>query len=197
MAAEYTRRPWKHRSSDEQLSERAKIAHWLAQGKEQWEIQGLLQADGIERSRATISRDVAAIRQRWWRNLHRKLDQWIIDQLAQYRAIKAEAWTAWHASKGIVERTTRTLHQRGGAESTTVTVSEVTGYGDVQYLHLIKECMEAEARLLGLNAPIEVETYVRWEAERIAKEFGLKTEEVLAEAESILRGTDGLIAGAA
>lgn len=53
-------------------------------------------------------------------------------------------------------------------------------------LHDKLRALEALGRHLGLDAPIQV-AIVRQEAERIAAEFGLSVEDVLAEAESAVR----------
>lgn len=177
------------RSKDQQLSERAQIAHWLAQGKAQWEIRDLFAQEGTPRHPSTINRDVQAIRQAWWEGLHRDLDQWIMEKLAEIRALKDEYWGAWQASKGKHARATlgRVVNARQEMSEHISSVEEVS-HGDPRYLEGVERCIAQECRLLGLNAPIQIETFVRWEIKRISEEYGIPEAEVEQQAWQVLRG---------
>lgn len=61
--------------------------------------------------------------------------------------------------------------------------------GDVVKLDRVLRIMQRRADLLGLDAPKRVDATieVRQEAERLARETGLSVEEILAEAERIVR----------
>jgi len=179
----------RHRNPDQQLAERASIAHWLAQGKEQWEIRQLLAQQGVVRSPNIISRDVKAIRLSWLDGIQRNLEEWVGEKLAELYAIKREAWDAWHASKGKQERSVRGQSTRDGQPDTLhATIHEFTSPGHPEYLKIVQWCIDQEAKLLGLHKPLQIEWFVHAEAEKIAHDLGLDTAEVLREADDILRG---------
>lgn len=60
--------------------------------------------------------------------------------------------------------------------------------GDLRALFGFLKIQERRAKLLGLDAPEQVDILLRTEAKRIAEHFGLTTEEVLGEADRILAG---------
>jgi hypothetical protein len=63
--------------------------------------------------------------------------------------------------------------------------------GDTWAVDRVLKIMERRAALLGLDAPLKREDTIniRHVAEEVASEFGVPVEDVIAEAESILRGS--------
>jgi hypothetical protein len=179
----------RYRTPDQKVAEQQRIAHYLAQGLAQYQIRPLIEQEfAVTRTKMMISRDVQEIRARWWTALQRDLDQWIVERLAELRALKQEYWQAWFASKGTQQTSTKAQGASCGRDWMSAQIHEAQSPGNPLYLAGIQRCIEEECRLLGLHAPLQIEPFVRWEAERIAKEYGLHVEDVLREAEEILRG---------
>jgi hypothetical protein len=179
----------RYRTPDQKVAEQQRIAHYLARGLEQYQIRPLIEQEfAVTRTKMMISRDVQEIRARWWTALQRDLDQWIVEKLAELRALKQEYWQAWFESKGTQQSTLRSQGQSGDQGVMQAQVREEFSPGNPAYLAGVQRCLEEECRLLGLHAPLQIEPFVRWEAERIAKEYGLHVADVLREAEEILRG---------
>jgi hypothetical protein len=75
--------------------------------------------------------------------------------------------------------------QAGGGRKVAIRRQSFTG--NPAYLEVVQWCIQEEVRLMGLHAAQPVDPLVQAEAERLADELGLSVEEVLREAESILR----------
>jgi hypothetical protein len=182
-------RPPLKRKFAEREADQQRISHWMAQGKSARDIHKLFEAEGRQLSRQTIDKDMAVVRTEWWQDMRRDLDHWVMEKLAELRALKKEYWDAWFASKGTRATAIKGQGKANDKEWMHAQIREEKSAGNPIYLQGIQWCIQEEARLLGLHAPVQIETFVRWEAERIAKEYGLTTEDVLAEAEAILKGT--------
>jgi hypothetical protein len=103
---------------------RARVAEKLLHGRRQYEIAEEEQCDP-----ATISRDIAAIREELRTRSAKDLAEAKIETLEKIALLERVAWSAWHESK---------LPGRPG---------------DPRYLRVVQDCFEERCKILGLYAP--------------------------------------------
>jgi hypothetical protein len=102
---------------------------------------------------ATISKDIAAIREIWRNTNNTNYGELKERELAKVDTLELTYWNAWEASlkvkSKIVKRSTR------GKRSETLEASEEQQetYGDPRFLAGIQWCIDKRCDILGLNAP--------------------------------------------
>lgn len=117
-------------------------------------------ADELGVGQATINRDVKAIRKEWHAERMQDLEEYIADDLARLAAAEAAMWPLVIAGKPhAVDR--------------------------------LLSIMDRRAKLLGMDAPqrVDISHALRDEALKFAAQYGLDPDEVLAEANAILKAT--------
>jgi hypothetical protein len=129
-----------------------------------------------------------------------------VRQLASLDYVIQQAWEAWRASIGESKRVTqrtvappaiktrgRKAKAPGGRKETTVEVRQING--DPRYLEQIRGCLADRRKILGIDAPTEVEIGGRSAAEPIPLRLDLagvpteQLEQILAALDLIRRFT--------
>jgi hypothetical protein len=133
-------------------SRRAQVANLYLRGfRRQTEIANQLGVD-----RATVSRDLKVIKERWKDSAVRDLDEAREQELDRLAIIEQEAWVAWEASKKA--RETSTTEQITGADGERLKagIRKEAQTGDPRYITIIQSCVDQRCKLLGLNAPQKI-----------------------------------------
>jgi hypothetical protein len=161
----------------------AETARLFLEGKSQRAIAVEL---GVVHSQVVY--DLRIIFRHWRASQVRDFDILVETELRQIEHLQATYWAAWYRSQrdAVVETTERV---DGEAAKVLARVQRKVGpVGDAVYLAGVQWCIERRIRLLGLDAPqrITLET-VRAEAERLASVTEYQAEELIAEAQRLLK----------
>lgn len=128
-----------------------------------WNQQQIANAIGI--SRQQINVDLGKIRDEWRARYSEKVDEFKQEQLAKIDALEAKYWAAWEKSLGDKKinsvSTSQGLLNKPGLEKTATTESS---YGESKYLDGILKCIDRRCKILGIDAPKNVEMTNRIEA---------------------------------
>lgn len=179
-------------SSEEREAILEKVAMYDRRGYGQFEIANLLKV-----SQQTVSDYLKTIKERYRQSTLESQAYYVAEKLQQYREIRWQAWRAWERSeqdfirrkteketieikpkkgrakkedKGMAERET---HQQF-ADRIKRTLERTERLPHDGYLTLIKQTIDAECRLLGLDASIKVDlnnNIINWDevAKQLAK----------------------------
>lgn len=118
-------------------------------------LRGIQQADIAERlqvSVPTVERDLAIVRERWKQAGIRSVDERKSSELEVIDRIEREAWRAWRRS----QKDTITVTRKEG-ETTETTVRSQGQAGNPAYLDTVLKCVDRRCKLLGLDAPQQVD----------------------------------------
>lgn len=138
------------------------VAMYYLKQHRQSEIVTLLVSQGLkEVTQQTISNDLKAIREAWRKSAIMDMNEAKQKELARIDALEREYWLQYEESKKprqiASERISTNKHETmKRAEQRT---------GDTRYLSGIQWCIEQRCKILGLNAPVQVE--VSWEQRAI------------------------------
>lgn len=111
-------------------------------------------AEEFNVSTGRISKSLSEIRSNWRESSIRDWDELTQKKLAELDALKNEAWEAWHNSKNPSETQKASKDEHGDIRTEVVIKGQT---GDVKYLAEINRCIAQEMKLLGLEAPQEIE----------------------------------------
>jgi len=101
------------------------------------------------RCKATVCRDLKAIRAEWRKQAVQDIGEKIADELAKVNNVERQAWEAWEKSKRNKEvRTTKSI--KGTIEKTIQTEGQS---GNPTFLGKIIDCIQRRCELLGLDRP--------------------------------------------
>ncbi len=136
-------------SEEDRLAERrCQVARLHAQGKSGREI-----ALAVGVSASTASRDLDYIREQWRTQATADMAGRVNAELAVLDEVARQAWEGWHRSIGRhVRKVERIGRTDGKAAASVETVSEELA-GAVEFLNTIVKCSERRAKILGLDAP--------------------------------------------
>jgi hypothetical protein len=160
------------------VERRAKVASLYTSGRNQMAIANEL---GIALSQVRV--DLAWIHEQWLDRMMLDRDQFVAVELAKIDKLEQTAWEAWERStqpRLEKSRQTRT-HGIKGQKSVDEEVKEggrsTMRDGNVAFLSQVERCIVMRIKLLGLNAPTQVD----WEAEirRWALERGYDPEQAV------------------
>jgi len=133
-------------------------------GKTQTEIAAEL---GV--SQQAVSRDLAAVQRDYERRHQEERDHLRAAELARLDVAEAAAWREWDRSREDAVETTSKLVQAGAnAAGEGGTPRVETGetrkgrLGDPRYLEIVIRCDERRSKLLGLDAPTEIDLGRSW-----------------------------------
>lgn len=142
-----------------------------------WPIRDI--ADALEVGKSTIERDLAELDAQWREDALAEIDRHKARECARLDLIIREALTAWDGSKGEIEtRTARDVATRHGG-TVTLTGSKVYwSPGNPKYLEQAIAAVTQKCRILGLEAPTQLNVEVRRIIEAEAAEMGLDADEL-------------------
>lgn len=132
-------------------------------------------------SRAQIAYDLADLQRQWQQQALEQRGLWVAQELAKIRNLEREYWHAWERS--LLEQTrTRTEQGTTGqidkdgnpGKSAKAVIEKETPTGVPAYLAGIMACIERRCKLLGLDAPTQLQ--VDWRRE--AEEVGINVSEI-------------------
>lgn len=141
---------------------RREVGRLYLSGKTQPEI-----AKEYGTNQATISRDLKALRQAWLASALVDINEAKSKELAKIDVLELEYWEAWRRSLAEqVREMTRAFRSKDANPTTTErTVTKVSSVGDPRFLSGIQWCIDKRCKILGLDAPQQVE--VSWQSEII------------------------------
>lgn len=135
-----------------------------------------------------VSYDLRVIQRHWQMAQIRDFDALVTRELARIDHLESVYWVEFWASRG--DTTVETTERRDGATATAVArvQRKVNVVGDHAWLQGVQWCIDRRIRLLGLDAPqrLTMETVER-EADRLADATGFSREEIIDEAQRLLR----------
>lgn len=141
------------RHPDEIRRDRETIAKLYMQGKSQYEIAEVINAQySFTITQQQVSSDLKVIRDRWLESSIRDFDAAKSEQLAKIDLMESEAWEAWDKSKETAKVITR---KQGGKNAGEVTTRIERQTGNPAYLNIVDRCIERRCRLLGLDAELK------------------------------------------
>lgn len=130
---------------------RARVATLYRRG---WSQTCIAKEIGV--SQGTISIDLSAIIKHWRESRLDDLDAQRSVELEKLNSIEAAAWLAWDESRGTHQRRTTGINTRGEVDET---VTEELA-GDARFLQVALSCIDRRCKLLGLDAPDQVQVAV-------------------------------------
>ena len=145
----------KRRSNGQLARDRRRIADLY--------LQGWLQADiakEIERSPATVSRDIKALQGDWLASALIDFNEAKAQELAKIDRLEREYWQAWERSCEDAETVTEKARASKGSErpdSVEKTKQAKGQAGDPRFLSGIQWCIEQRCKILGVEAPRKTE----------------------------------------
>jgi hypothetical protein len=171
----------RRRTREEREYDLIEIERRLLRGERQAEI-----ARALGMSRSQVLRDVRRIEQQWREALVRERTEWKMLELARLAELERTYWEAWLASRR--PRTVETVERAPAGTEARASVRTEQRDGNPAYLAGILACIRVRIELLGLDEPLRISLEMaREEAERLARVYDLDPDEVLAEAERLLR----------
>lgn len=203
------------RTPDQREADLVLIADWYCRGLTQREIAAKLATArrewGYTISHQQISADLETIRERWRAMQLESFGEAQAREMAKIDHLERVYWSQFETSKRTLEHTltqqdddlvvaTTTLSLPGQAVQTTsqpvsgrrrAQIKHVQRDGDAEWLRGVQWCIDRRIKLLGLDAAQTVEIMVRREAEEAAHALGLDPQELIKEAQAILRGAMG------
>lgn len=115
-------------------------------------------ADKYRVNQATISRDLAAIKDQWIQSAIVDFDSAQARELARIDKLERQYWDAWDRSQEEIKKASQ--RQKGPKSSPSFTETSQTveeRVGDPRYLSGVQWCIEMRCKLLGLFAPTRTE----------------------------------------
>jgi uncharacterized protein YjcR len=167
---------------------RRQVAELYLEGYTQTEIGHKL---GVPQP--TVSYDLRQIDKQWQREMVLDRDQEKRAQLKRIAKREREAWAAWQRSCTPRESTTREATDGGdGPERRKAIVRTDGQVGDPRFLAELRHCVQQRSEILGLITPpqVNLNILIQQTVTRVADQYGLTPEEVLAEAHALLSGPD-------
>lgn len=156
-----TKRQAGTRKITEFTKRRKQIAADYLRGATQIELAAKYEID-----KATVSRDLAAIRAEWQQSALLDFHAAMAEQLARIDTLEAEYWGAWEDSR--LERTetrsgkTENLGMNGDGphptrSATVASIRRVSRDGNPAFLQGVQWCIEQRCKILGVYAPVKGE----------------------------------------
>jgi len=110
-------------------------------------------------SHSTVVSDLKELRQYWLESQRWNFNEAMARELTRIDELEREAWAAFRRSCLDVQKV---VYEKGigdKGQPTKKRRKEIVGqYGDPRFLNVIKDCIDKRCKLLGLDAPIKVET---------------------------------------
>ena len=114
--------------------------------------------DGFDLSRQQMGYDIKKLHKRWIRSQLINIDAAKARELARVDSIEREAWDAWEHSKQDAEIiTTKGKGTKDEPAQMEKTVQRKGQIGDVSFLRVVQWCVEQRCKILGLDAPRQME----------------------------------------
>lgn len=136
---------------------RARVADFILMGRSAAWISLALSI-----GRATVDRDVRAIRKEWEDRRLDGHDAKVARQLARVDRIEAETWDAWERSKAPQEKTiTRSTRTSDGSERLHSELVKVEQVGDPSFLATLTRLQQIRMEIEGTKAPVRQDVEVR------------------------------------
>ena len=144
------------RSHSQLTRDRAKIAKLYLKGWLQVEI-----ADELGLNQSTVSRDLAALRDKWQESALVDINEAKSKELAKIDTLEIEYWQAWRRSQEdavtqIDEKTGTGKDQETAKLTRKQSERRVGQVGDAQFLRGVQWCIEQRCKIFGLEAPKKV-----------------------------------------
>ena len=144
-------------------------------------VQGWTQtaiSQELEMAQSTVSADLKAIQKVWRENAVRDFDAAREKELQKLDRLERESWAAWDRSQK--PKKLARIRVEGNQQKTEKLVADQAG--DPRFLSIIKDCVAKRCKILGLDAPIELNTATEY---RVA---GKTPEQVRSEVITTLSG---------
>ena len=167
------------RTDHKKAPDRAAIAEAYLPGVPQYQI-----AAQVGLSAAQVSRDLVVLHEQWLTRAAATIDTAKAAELAKLDALERTYWQAWEASTQPQKRT-RTA-DRAGTKS--AEVGSVTRDGNPAFLAGVLGCIDRRCKILGVDAPLNVNLYVQQEAARVSAATGMSEAEAEAKIRAVLQG---------
>lgn len=131
----------------------ARVAELYLQGRKQHEI-----AQDLDVGESTVTKDLEAIQKAWLEACVRDITQQKMQEVAKIDHLERTYWAEWERSK-LPARKSRTQKVTQGAspEKATAQVETQERCGKRDYLRGVEWCIERRIKLLGLDAPQQVD----------------------------------------
>lgn len=142
-------------SKTDNESRRQQVADRYLAGASIAEIAAILTTDA-----AAVRRDLAAVRKQWSMEAATESEDRIAETLAGIRRIRLQAFAEWERSKLPAETTVDEITEGEGSKRKT-SKRKQGQHGDARLLSVALASIEAEAKLLGLNAPTGIDATIR------------------------------------
>jgi len=171
------------RTRHQLLADRRIIAEKLAEGETIRQIAPLFPLVTYQQ----VQFDIRAIRKMWLQEISGDYDGMVANHVAEIRHLKGTYWRAWYAS--LQEKTQTSTSQDVLGEAPTkrrATLRREVSTGNPAFLSGVQWCLEAEARILGINTQERLEQLLEQETREMATEFGLPVDELKGELEKYL-----------
>ena len=128
--------------------------------RRQYEIAEVLAEEfNISVNRATISRDIKALRRQWRETSEQDFKLAFAEALDEIEGLKREYWETWLAS--LEESKTRTLQMKANRQGQPTPAAETIrteeGRGDLRALAGVQWCIDRRIKLLGLDEAVKVD----------------------------------------
>ncbi len=139
----------KDRQKSEISRDRRNIAALYLRGKTQVEIAAELRI-----SQATVSRDLAAIREEWVKESVQAIDQRKAIELAKIDALELEYWDAWERSQIATKQEVSEVFGTGVGAGNKAKIQKRTTEqtGDPRFLSGVMQCIEKRCQIFGIGA---------------------------------------------
>lgn len=135
-----------NRSTRTKRSERRRqVARYFLKGWTQADI-----ARHMNIPQATVSRDLAAMREYWREFPVYDFEKVRLEQLQKVDLIEAEAWAAWQRSQEQ-QRSASLSHGKAGEQSRTSLKDQS---GDPRYLREVARCVAQRYEMIGVKPPV-------------------------------------------
>jgi hypothetical protein len=167
------------RTDQRKAADRAAIAEAYLRGVPQYQI-----AAEVGLSAAQVSRDLGILQREWEARAADRIEAHKAAELAKLDTLERTYWQAWEASTQPQKRT-RTA-DRAGAKS--AEVGSVTRDGNPAFLSGVLSCIDRRCKILGVDAPVNVNFYVQQEAARVSAATGMSLSEAEAKIRAVLQG---------
>jgi hypothetical protein len=165
------------------MERRAEVARRYLQGETQIGI-GL----ALRVSQATVSIDLAHLRQEWRANAALDIGELQARELARLDQVESEAWAAWERSKQ--SRETRTTGTDG--DKSHARIRKEDQCGDPRYLIIVQNCIERRCALFGLDKPTKSMVMVGGSVTTNDNRLSLTAADVLAAEQIIVEAGSGI-----
>lgn len=139
------------RTKGQIVKDDALVSEYYAKG---WTMAQIADEIGVDVS--TVSRSIKRIHEAWKEAAAVNYDSTALQQLRKLDMIEKEAWEAWERSVGdsVKLRKEAGFNSKGNFERQVEILEKQAGASE--YLRLVLDCVDKRAKLLGLDAPLQV-----------------------------------------